>query len=226
MNNRMNIKNNKGVTLIELLITITIISLLAGIGIPQYSRFVADGRIRGAAGDLVQHMRLARTMAIKENRQYLITFNEAGADSYSIGFDGNGDNSLTDTAADKYGAGPVRTYDLAASYGEDVSFGTGTDEGPHSNDPCPVCEDITGATVDFGGTAGPVREVFNPDGTLSFTGSAYITHTSRGFTYLVRVSNRAGKIDLWKWDADIDPTKLSDQCTVSPRRQCTWLEVR
>ena len=220
--------NEKGVTLVELLITIAIISILAGIGIPEYGRFIAKSRVRSAASDLLQNMRLARTMAIKENRTYLITFNDAGANTYSMGFDGDGNNTLTDPADDGYGEGNVRTVDLSLTYGTEVLFGTAYSEGPGERDDCPACLDITGSTVAFGGTAGPVRQEFNPDGTISFAGSVFLMHNTRGFTYMLRISNQAGKIDLWKWDGDNDmpmPTKV-EQCTNAPRRYCRWTEIR
>jgi len=221
------IKNNNGVTLVELMVVIAIISILAGIGIPGYGRFVAKNRVRSAANDLLQNMRLARTMAIKENRDYLMTFNESGANTYSIGFDGDGNNKLTDPA-DGYGAGPVRIYDLETSYGEGILFGTSTNQGPGEADACPACIAIDGSTVAFGGTAGPVRQEFNPDGTISFTGSVFITNTSRGFTYMLRISNQAGKIDLWKWDGDNETTNvpLINECNTAPLRYCRWTELR
>jgi prepilin-type N-terminal cleavage/methylation domain-containing protein len=221
------IRNYLGVTLVELLVAIAIISILAAIGVPEYGRFVAKNRVRSAASDLLQNMRLTRTMAIKENREYLITFNEAGSDSYSIGFDGNGDNKLTDPS-DGYGTGAVRTYDLESSYGSGVQFGTSADEGPDEPDACPACLTITGSTVAFGGTAAPVRQEFNPDGTISFTGSVYITTATRGFTYMLRISNQAGKIDLWKWDGDNETTSvpLVNQCSQAPLRYCRWTELR
>jgi prepilin-type N-terminal cleavage/methylation domain-containing protein len=220
------IRGKKGVTLVELLVVISIIGILSVIGIPQYGRFVAKSKVRSATSDLLQSMRMARTMAIKENRAYFITFNESAANTYRIGFDGNNNNSLLDPA-DGYGNGPVREINLQTEYGPDIFFGTTTGNGPDEPDSCPACIAIAGSTVAFGATAGPVREAFNPDGSVVSTGSAFITHITRGFTYLLRISYQSGKFDLWKWDGDnANPNPpVINNCT-SPMRCCGWTEIR
>ncbi len=218
--------NSSGMSLIELVMVMAITTLLLVIGIPGYGRYVANARVRSAAGDLVANMRLARMMAIGDNRNYLITFNLAN-NSYSMGFDGDGDNNLDD-AEDGYGDGDVRTVNLPEDYGVDVAYGTLAKDGPGERSSCSACPDMEGSTAAFGGTASPVRQEFNPDGTTSFTGSVFFTHTERGITYILRVSNQAGKVDLWKWDGDVtntDPTKV-EQCDNSPIRSCGWTELR
>lgn len=222
-------RKNSGVSLIELVIVVAIIGLLSIIAVPQYGRFIAKGKVRSATNDLLQNMRLARTMAIKENRQYLVTFNENGdpANSYRIGFDGNNNNSLTDPA-DGYGTGAVMLVNLQTRYGNEIVFGTGTANGPDEPDTCPACIGIGGATVAFGGTAAPVRQEFNTDGTVSFTGSAFLMHNARGITYMMRISFRTGKIDLWKWDGDnANPAPpIVNNCNNAPVRYCRWTELR
>ncbi|UCD35292.1 MAG: prepilin-type N-terminal cleavage/methylation domain-containing protein, partial [Nitrospiraceae bacterium] len=88
---RSTIGDNQGVTLMELLVVMSIIGILALIGVPQYQMHAAKGSVRRAANDLIQNARLASTLAIKESRPYVIAFNLPAADSYSIGFDTNGD---------------------------------------------------------------------------------------------------------------------------------------
>jgi len=119
------IKRDEGVSLIELVIVVAIIGILALIGIPQYGQFIAKGKARRAADELLQNVRLTRTMAIKENGAYLITFDPA-ANNYRIGFDDNGDGDLLDDA-DGYERDingnrvrPVRIINLQTEYGNEV----------------------------------------------------------------------------------------------------------
>ena len=52
-------KNQKGVSLVELIVVISIIGILSAIALPQYGRFIAKGRVHAAASDLLQVYRLA-----------------------------------------------------------------------------------------------------------------------------------------------------------------------
>lgn len=182
-------------TLIELVIVIAIIGILAGIGIPQYGIFVAKSKAKKSANDLIQNMRLARTMAIKENRPYLITINGNG---YTIGFDADSNGSLAD-AGDGYGDGPVRTFNLTAEHGNNVVIGTTdfTTDIPNG----PNGAELTDAA----------SFQFNPDGSANPSGpvgTVYVQHNSthRGYTYCVQVANASGKTDLFVWNGDADHT--------------------
>jgi len=191
--NKNKFLDKRGTTLVELIIVIAIIGILALIGIPEISRFSADYKVRSCATDLIQNMRVARAMAIKENRNYLITFDIAN-NNYRIGFDGSGDNDLLD-AVDGFGTGPVRVVDTQAQYENGIVYGRGN--GP------------AGASVTFNGNG----VVFSPNGSVQAIGGlvgSVFFQNARGDSYRVVLSNISGQINVRKlnqaatdWDIEI-----------------------
>lgn len=189
------VKKNTGVTLIELLVVISIIGILSVIGVPQYQRFAASSKVKRAANELLQNMRLARTMAIKENRPYLITLNEGVVNTYIIGFDGNNNNSLLD-GADGYENGGVRVINLQNEYGINVVLGSANFTTNPPNGPNGI------------GINDAVFFRFNPDGSATPNGTAYFQHSSadRGYSYCIELANPAGMINLFMWQGNADDT--------------------
>lgn len=57
----------KGFTLIELMITITVVGVLLGISIPSFQSWIERNRIRTAAEGVLNGLQLARVEAIKRN---------------------------------------------------------------------------------------------------------------------------------------------------------------
>jgi type II secretory pathway pseudopilin PulG len=230
--------NRNGITLIELIIIIAIIGILAALGIPEINRFAADSKVRSCATDLIQNMKVARAMAIKENREYLIVFDTAN-NRYLIGFDGddtNGDGSpdgdgdlitidsdtfgiCKDTDGDRLPEGDVlvngvpecvRVVNLS-NCGNNIIFGYTTGTRPPSSPNGGPPPPISGIT--FSGT--PPTAEFDSDGSMDKLGSAYFQQTTRGYSYCVRISNQAGNVKMWKWDGDKDNTTVT-----------TWTELR
>ncbi len=81
---KMIIKNNsKGVTLIELVIVVVIISVVAAMAIPQFSRVVPRLEFKSASRDVVSDLRLARSLAIAQRTQFGLYFNSV-QDQYII----------------------------------------------------------------------------------------------------------------------------------------------
>ena len=197
------LKENKGVSLVELLIVIIILGILAGAGIPGYGRFAAKNRVRRAATELMQNMRMVRTMAIKENRTYLITLNPA-TNEYRLGFDTNGNGSLADTGVDVYGQGPVREIDVQEEYGANVVFGEST---------FPVIHPPNGPNGIAISEQSSFR--FMADSSTSPNGMIYFQENNRGYTFCVELANSSGKTNLFMWDGDEDNTGVT-----------TWTELR
>ena len=56
-----------GFTLIELIITILVMTILLGIGVPSYLQFKEDNILLGAAQSLYSDIQLARSEAVKRD---------------------------------------------------------------------------------------------------------------------------------------------------------------
>lgn len=62
----------KGLTLIELLITLTLASIILIVGIPAFQRFAAGNVQSAEINNLVRHINLARSEAVKSGRNHVI----------------------------------------------------------------------------------------------------------------------------------------------------------
>ncbi len=66
----MKIKNNRGFTMMELMVVVVIIGILAGLAAPHFTEAIQKIRWRGTAGDITKALRLARSAAIAQNGQF------------------------------------------------------------------------------------------------------------------------------------------------------------
>ena len=70
-------RHGNGVTLIELMIGMTIISCLLLVGMPSFTNWIQDLQIRGAAESIQSGLVLARSEAIRRNRPVQLTLADA-----------------------------------------------------------------------------------------------------------------------------------------------------
>lgn len=68
------LSDQKGFTLIELMVTISIVTFLAMVGVGTFSGSLPRYRLNATARDLVSDMRFARQLAATNNWQYAIQF--------------------------------------------------------------------------------------------------------------------------------------------------------
>lgn len=77
---------SRGFTLIELLVVVALAAILAGIGAPSFSSFIAGQRVKTAAGDFSMAAVFARSEAIKRNADVTLTAVSSGAGGWKDGW--------------------------------------------------------------------------------------------------------------------------------------------
>ncbi len=229
MMTKMTMKNEKGYSVIELISVIGVVAIISSFAVPAFDNFNASSMVREAAVELMQEMKLVRTMAIKEGQSYTIVFTP-GENTYAIGADPDA-NAIAFSDLGGYGTMPTKVINLENKYGGRVIFGSAPGLAP-SNAPnsCPDCMG-TGTSVAFGIT-NSLTQTFNSDGTINQPpGYALITHPENMTTYMVKLNYLTAKMELWKWDgqegSDLseNPPVVED-CISARNRCCAWTEVR
>jgi Tfp pilus assembly protein FimT len=89
------IRQNLGISIIELMVVIAIVAILGTIAVPGYIGWLPKYRLSTSARDILSDLEYARGTAIKENASVVLKFN-AGQDTYTVWIDdgalGNKDN--------------------------------------------------------------------------------------------------------------------------------------
>ena len=100
MNSCLRTRVCKGFTLIELMITISILGILLGIGLPSFVTFINNNKITSEANDLIYSFHMARSEAIKRGTEVRIASmnGTSWADGWKVVADLNGDSDYLDTA--------------------------------------------------------------------------------------------------------------------------------
>ncbi|MBV5329871.1 MAG: GspH/FimT family pseudopilin [Chlorobium sp.] len=86
----------KGFTLVEVLIVVTIIGILSAIAVPSFLAWLPNMRIRAEARDLYSNIQRIRSEAVKNNQNWAIVFDTA-SNSYRI-YSSPGDADWTNLA--------------------------------------------------------------------------------------------------------------------------------
>ncbi len=119
----MKIKNEKGFTLIEMMIVLVIITIVSGLSISAYFANLPHLRLVSATRDFVNNIRLAQQIAAKENRTVRLTLRSTT--NYEIvRITGNQDPVCAPLVDDVN----IKTVDIGEEYKKAVQIG--------GSDPC------------------------------------------------------------------------------------------
>src|SRR4051812_18905882 len=111
-------RRQRGVTIIELVIGLVVVSVLLALGIPSFKSWMINSQIRNASEAVLNGVQLARANAIQRNR--LIVFDlKAGATppTWSVYLEGDANNPIQSWSADE---GAKNTVLAAAAGGGTV----------------------------------------------------------------------------------------------------------
>jgi len=193
-------KSPPGFTLIEVLITLVIIAIVAGISAPAILSMAPNMALKSAAQELYSTFQEAKIAAIKENRDVGVRFGTAG---FTLGEpftdDGNG---LYDGEAyvDSNGDGlftSEKEVVFADEYGYDFTTGTGNATADWDDKACSdaisACNTLT-ASITFNS-----RGTSNADSAFLFNRNNNIDNSNNDMCYAVTV-NVAGSVKIRKYN--------------------------
>ncbi|WP_144393280.1 GspH/FimT family pseudopilin [Pleionea sediminis] len=90
---------NLGFTLVELIVTMVLISILVAFAIPSYQSTVQDNQLVACSNKLVTAVQFAKSEAVTQRMAFSVVYSEAnGKVSYQVGPDANQDGTLDSVA--------------------------------------------------------------------------------------------------------------------------------
>jgi type IV fimbrial biogenesis protein FimT len=112
--NTLNMDKEPGFTLVELLITIVVVSILLAAGVPAFQSFIKNSRVTSQTNDLISTIQLARSEALKRGTNMVVC---ASSDQ------------ATCTGKDTWADGWIVFSDFDPDDGANPDVGTGKCEG-------------------------------------------------------------------------------------------------
>ena len=84
-----------GITLIELLVALSVLAILATIGIPSFQNLIRSNQVSASHNELIAMINFARSEAVRRNRNMVVEFNQVnnGWNAFVIDSDSGGDES-------------------------------------------------------------------------------------------------------------------------------------
>jgi type II secretory pathway pseudopilin PulG len=193
----------RGFEIVELVVSMAVLTVILTIGLPSLARFASGLRLRLAAGELEGALRGARSLAIRLDAEVAVKFfpRPDGSATWAVYRDGNGDGVRNRDIMDGVDPQVVPPRELE-ELGRQMRFGF---------PPGKPARDPGDPHVLLRSTDDPIRfnqsdlASFGPLGT-STPGSLYLTD-GRSRLMAVRVFGRTGKVKIIAYDFDAEVWK-------------------
>lgn len=194
------LRSSKGFQLYELLVVLTILSVVGTIGIPRILDWTRHLKIDLATHELVGVLRMARSYAVRHSTKVGVKFRPASRSgtTYTLYRDGDGDGVLTadiDTGIDPQVGSPRQL----AYFGSFARFGF--PPGPAPRDPGNPASRLDRLDDPIRFNRSDIAS-FNPLGG-STPGSLYVTD-GRYLLSVVRLYGRTGKMKILHYDPETE----------------------
>lgn len=95
-------KMNQGITLLELILSISIIGIIATFSVPNFNTMVNHSKVNSEAEQLFEFVRLAKTEAVKRNVSVELFYEIDSNNNHCIGMRKQGDSDSCELASSNY----------------------------------------------------------------------------------------------------------------------------
>ncbi len=183
------ISQQNGFTLFEMLGVLAVIGIVAIFAIPNMNAWIERNRVEAVARQIYFDLQFARSKAIRNHNNVIVTFQNSGSHQYTIHVDTN-DDGTQDAGED------VNTVTLK----DKIIFGTNSG-----------VSDVDGNPLSSGVSMGGDKKItFNPRGSAGESGSVYVLPSDdlsvkNDLMRAVSVVQATGAVEYWKYSSGASP---------------------